>query len=458
MRDSEALERLAAQVRAGGLIERGSDGVVMLSGGADSAALAAVAVRLCGPQSVAAIHVNYGLGPGAEDGERAARSLCAKLRIDLHIERPELEAGNLQARARAVRYQAAEALRSRLRAEWIAAGHTRTDLAETALYRLAVSPGIRALLGMERRRGRLIRPLLGLSRAEARALVGELGLPFVDDPTNASPRFARNRIRAEVVPTLTEIGPELERNVAETRAELAEQIELVDELAVEAIAAAGCAGGAPIRHEELATMAPALRRAVLTTLAERASGDRPVRVGRHAAAEILRLAADPEGGTVELGRGIRALCEAGTVRFAAGAGAPAPEPVQLAIPGRVTYGEWEITAELSAGSVEPRGPELATLDAERLGSEVEIRAWREGDRIRPHGLGGSKTLQDLFVDSGVPRSLRPRLPVVVAGEAIAWVAGVATSEEFRLERDSASSAVITARALGPGPLPTLRRQ
>lgn len=448
MRVPEALDRLAAVVERSGLIAPNSDGVAMLSGGADSACLTAALVRICGPRSVAAVHVNYGLGPGAAAGEEAARALCAKLRIDLHIERPELEGGNLQARARAVRYEAAERLRAKLGAGWIASGHTRGDLAETVLYRLAVSPGARALTGLRPTSGRLRRPLLELSRARTRELAREAGLPFADDPTNAEPFYARNRIRSEVLPLLAEIGPEVERNVAETHAELLEDAELLGRLAAEAISDAGCDGGAPIRHEELATMAPALRRAVLTRLAEEAAGGELVRVDRRRAAQILRLAADPEGGVVELGRGIEAIAESGTVRFASGEPPPPPEPVRLSIPGRARYGDWEITAELPGERTAPEGPELATLDASQLGGEVEIRCWREGDRIRPLGLGGSKSLQDLFTDQGVPRSLRHRLPVLVAGERIAWVAGVAVSEEFRLGEGSHRPAVITARALG----------
>jgi tRNA(Ile)-lysidine synthase len=450
MSHSDALRGLADEVTASGLIAPGSAGVVMLSGGADSACLTDALVRICGPQSVSAVHLNYGLTEGAARGEEAARALCAQLRIDLHIERPSIEGGNLQGRARALRYEAAERLRARLRADWIATGHTRTDVAETLLYRLAVSPGSRALLGLAERNGHVVRPMLSVSRERTRRIASDGGLPFADDPSNALPLFARNRIRAEIVPLLDEIGPEFERNVAETRAELAEDAELIRGLAGDAIAAAGSAAGAPIRHEELATMAPALRRAVLTALAESAAGGRPVRIGRARAGEIMRLAADPEGGVVELGRGLIAIAEAGTVRFATGGERPLPEAVRLTIPGSARYGDWEIKAVLAGGDREPEGPELATLDAERLGVEVEIRCWREGDRIRPLGLAGTKSLQDLFTDHGVPRSLRHRLPVLVADERIAWVAGVAVSDEFRLSPDSARSAVITARAL-PGP-------
>ena len=95
----------------------------------------------------------------------------------------------------------------------------------------------------------------------------------------------------------------------------------------------------------------------------------------------------------------------------------------------------------------PAGPDLATLDAETLRAPLEVRTWREGDRIRPLGMSGTKTLGDLFADRGVPRSLRPTLPVVTVGDEIAWVAGVAVSESFRLDPAAERVAVLTARAL-----------
>src|SRR3954470_4697003 len=216
----EALERLAGAVRRSGLVDAHSTGVVMVSGGADSACAAAGLARALGAHNVHALHVNYGLRESAIEGERTARALCGALRIDLHVERPKLDEGNLQAAARRARYEAAERLRSRTRSDWVATGHTRTDLAETVLYRLAASPGTRALRALPARSGRAIRPLLGLSRQETRNLAGVAGLPFADDETNEDPIFARNRIRAEVIPVLSQLSRALEANVAETQAEL----------------------------------------------------------------------------------------------------------------------------------------------------------------------------------------------------------------------------------------------
>ncbi len=441
----EALERLVREVRESGLIPPGSSGVAMLSGGPDSACLAAGLAGAAGEGSVTGLHLNYGLREGSDDDEQTCSRLCERLGIELLVERPSLPEGNLQAAAREARYAAAERLREVRGGEWIATGHTRSDLAETMLYRLAASPGARALLGLPARRGWLVRPLLGLSRAEARALAEAAGLPFADDPSNADPRFARSRIRREVLPVLREINPSTEENIAATRAELAEDSEALASLAAGLLEQAGAARGATAVPASALEDAPAaLRRLALRTLAERAAG-RAVALGPGAAAEIWRLASRPEGGELELGSGLSAVCEAGYVRFSvaeeAGTGT---EPVGLSVPGEVRFGRWLVRAERPRGWLEPQGPEVATLDARLLGERLEVRAWRQGDRMRPLGLEGTKSLQDLFTDAGVPRSLRRALPVVVAGGRIAWIAGVAVSEEFKLSEGSTAVVLLSA--------------
>jgi tRNA(Ile)-lysidine synthase len=108
--------------------------------------------------------------------------------------------------------------------------------------------------------------------------------------------------------------------------------------------------------------------------------------------------------------------------------------VLLPVPGRVGYGAGELVCELGA-----RLPiEDGTLAAGALAATLEVRPWRHGDRMRPLGLGGSKSLQDLFTDRKVPRERRSQLPVVVSDGEIAWVPGVATGERFRVEPETAA--------------------
>jgi tRNA(Ile)-lysidine synthase len=444
-----AVARLAREIEASGLIAPETTGVALASGGADSACLLAGLAELLGPERVHALNLDYGLREGSAAEAAACAELCARLGVRLHALVVELDtaAANLQAAARSVRYDQAEDLRRRLGAEWIATGHTRTDLAETMLYRLASSPGRRALLGLPPRRGSIVRPLLGITREQTRALAKDAGLPYRDDPSNEDTGFARARIRAEVLPVLRDLNPAAERNIAATWEELAQEAELLDELAAAALEEAGGGAGEPvIAADSLSRISPPLRRLVLRALAERAAGTE-VALPATRAREIERLAAHPEGGEVDLGGGVRALCEAGVVRFAAGR-PESPDAALLPLPGECRFGRWELRAELgTAGPVPAADPDTATLDADRLGDELCVRAWQEGDRMRPLGLGGSKSLQDVFTDARVPRSLRHSLPVVTSGGEIAWVAGVAVGDGFRLRPESARVAALSARVV-----------
>lgn len=448
---ASAPDQLAAKVRESGLVPPGSRGVALLSGGPDSACLAVGLAEVAGVGSVAALHLNYGLRADSGADEAACRELCEGLGLALRVSSPDLGPGNVQAAAREARYAAAEALRAELGFDWIAVGHTRTDLAETVVYRLATSPGRRALLGLRARHGRVIRPLLALGRAETRELALACEAPFHDDPSNEDPRFARARIRGEVLPVLRDLNPAAEGAIAATQAELAEDAEALEDLARQALEAAGAGEGGVVGLAGLEPLPPALARLGLRALAERVSG-RPVSLSSGQAAEVMRLARASEGGAVDLGGGLRAICESGLIRMALPSGEgerSAPEPTTLAIPGSARFGAWELRAERVLGATVPPGPESALLDGASIPSTVEVRPWHSGDRLRPLGMSGHKTLQDLFTDRRVPRSLRRTLPVVCVGEQVVWVAGVAVSEDFRVRAAAGEAVLLTAtRASG----------
>ena len=160
------------------------------------------------------------------------------------------DAGNLQAAARDARYRLAE----RLAEGDYAAAHTASDQAETVLYRLAVSPGRRALLGMEPRRGRLVRPLLEATREETREHCRAHGLAWREDASNADPRFARARVRAEhPARRCATLSPAAERTIAETARLLRDEAEVLDGAAAEALAELG--GGPAVALEGAARAA-----------------------------------------------------------------------------------------------------------------------------------------------------------------------------------------------------------
>ncbi len=339
---------------------------------------------------------------------RTARQLCERLGVPLAVVRPEPAPGNVQAWARDVRYAEARRIAG---GALIATGHTATDQIETVLYRLAASPGRRALLGMEARCGDVIRPLLEMTREETAAYCRARGLHWREDASNEA--SARGRIRATILPALRELHPAADENILRTLALLRDEAVVLDGVAEAA------------RRRDLAALPPALARLVLQRLADEAAGGQAPAIAAHADA-ILALSSE---GTAELDLpgGLRAVSEYGKVRIVAGED-PIPEPATLPVPGRVAYGPGEIVCERGDFAVAD-----GTLAASALASTLEVRAWRPGDRMRPLGLGGSKSLQDLFTDRKVPRAQRAQLPVVVSDGEIAWVPGVATGERFRVQ-------------------------
>ena len=409
------MERALEEARRSGLAVEGRPLLVLLSGGGDSVCLLDVAARL--GAEVSALHMNYGLREGADADEAFCRELCERLGVPLAVERPELgEGGNLQERAREARYALAE----RHAAADYAAAHTATDQAETVLYRLAVSPGRRALLGMEARRGRLVRPLLGATRGETRDYCRARGLEWREDPSNADRRFARARIRHEVLEELRALNPAAELAIVSTAEILRDEAEVLDRAVGEELERLGVAAAVPL--DDLRAKPRGLARLVLRALAERAAGE-PRALSRRDADAILDLGGAGTS-SLDLGGGLRVVAEYGTVRFTRRRPAAPPEAATLPVPGSVRFGEWEVEARLE-------GSGDAELSAAELGGAPTVRAWREGDRMRPAGLGGTKSLQDLFTDRKVPRELRRTLPVVEADGEIAWVAGVAVGERFR---------------------------
>ena len=427
------IPRALEAARESGLLSAGMPVLVLLSGGGDSVCLLDVAQRL--DARVSALHVNYGLRAEADSDEAFVRELCSRLGAPLHVERLRLpEGGNLQERAREARYALAESLAD----GDYAAAHTASDQAETVLYRLAVSPGSRALLGMAPRRGRLVRPLLGATRSEVREYLRARGLDWREDPSNADRRFARARVRHDLLEALRSVGPAAELTIAETARQLREEAEVLDAAVSDALEELG--GGPAVSLAALREKPPALRRLVLRRLAEQAAREPLARraLSRREADEILAL--DDRGTkTLDLGGGLRAVAEYGTLRFTRAREETVPDPVELTLPGRVRFGDWEVEARRGGGG---------DVTVAGLGSTATVRAWREGDRMRPAGLGGTKSLQDLFTDRKVPRALRRTLPVVESEGEIVWVAGVAVDERFATGEGSGREVALSARAIG----------
>ncbi len=349
-----------------------------------------------------------------------------------------LGGGNVQAAARDARYErrraAARRARRRLDRHRPHPHRPRRDV----LYRLAVLAGAPRAAGAGAaaritscaRCSRSAATTPGRSREAA-------GCPSATTPPTVDPRFARARIRERGAAgaardqarprrrTSPRPGPSWPRRRRRSRR------------------------WPPRRWRRPARVAEhgACRR---TRLAEPSAGDPPagaagscragrrpatVALGRERAEEIWRLRRQPEGGEVDLGGRPTGGLRGGPRPDSRRAPTPSPSRPSSRCPAVPLRPLASFAPSCGRRRVEPAGPDVATLDAAALGSTLEVRAWREGDRMRPLGLGGD---QDAFRTSSPTAACRARCATScrssLADERIAWVAGVAVSEEFRLER------------------------
>jgi tRNA(Ile)-lysidine synthase len=305
------VEEVAARVREGGLLAPAAPVVVLLSGGRDSVCLLDLAVVIAGAEHVHALHVHHGLRAQDADADAAyCEQLAATLGVAIEVVRltpPGSPPGNLQAWARDARY-AAGARAAAARGARLATGHTLSDQAETILYRLAASPGRRALLGMDDERGLLVRPLLRarVTREETSHWCRERGLAWREDASNEDERFARARVRGELVPALEAVHPAAVDNVARTASLLRDEAAVLDELVEQALG-----GRDRIALADLAAMPPALARLIVRRMAEDATGSFCAR----AAARLGDVLALGGSGALDVGDGARAVAEDGVLRF-----------------------------------------------------------------------------------------------------------------------------------------------
>jgi tRNA(Ile)-lysidine synthase len=236
--------------------------LAMISGGADSTLM--LHRLVAGGHEVRALHVNHGRRGVESDGDAdACFELCRRVAVPCQvIDGPVDGDENLEARLRERRREIALSVAD---GDVIATGHTASDRAETVLYRLATSGGTRAVAVLPEHTGQWWRPLIDMTRDEVRAELAAMSEAWRDDATNLDVRFARNRIRADVIPQLETLNPQAVRNIARTADLLCDERDLVDGLA-----AAFVDDDGSIDLDRLQVAHVALQRAALRLAAGRA--------------------------------------------------------------------------------------------------------------------------------------------------------------------------------------------
>ena len=413
--------RLLKFVREQNLIAPGDTVICAVSGGADSVAMlfALYLLREKLGITLEAAHFNHNLrGEESLRDETFVRELCARYEIPLHVASGEIRPGKkgLEAAARDARYAFLESLPGK-----IATAHTADDNAETILMHLVRGTGLKGLGGIAPQRGKLIRPMLGITRREVEDFLVEWHLPHVEDSTNETDAFLRNRLRHHVMPLLAAENPRIAENLSQMALRLRED---------EACLSRQSHYETLPEVETLRTLPSAVRSRMLERFLKE-NGVREPEDVHIAQAEALVFSDSPSASAAFPG-GVTLSRQYG--RLTANPTGEAFTPVTLTCPGSAEAAGIRITCE-PAGKL-AQSENLLTVCPS---GKISIRPRQTGDKIRLSG--GSKSLKKLFIDRKIPAAVREQIPVVCDETGILGVYSIGVN----LERAAQTLPAVTIR-------------
>jgi tRNA(Ile)-lysidine synthase len=406
---------------------------VAFSGGPDSSALLHALAQMpeARKRGLRALQVDHGLHAASAAWARHCVDFCKALEVPLTVVRVEVEDSRGEGIEAAARRARRAAFAGHLRdGEWLVLGHHHDDQVETVLLKLLRGAGPEGLGGMRAlrpfARGFLWRPLLETPRGTLRKYLSENELTCVDDPANANPRFARNVLRAEILPRLARYWPHAEASILHSAQLCRAAAEYIDGDARTALASLRRAGDT-LDAAGWLELPDALRAPALDAWLHAHGFAHPPDASR---AELERQAAVAASDSVPIiawantevriwdGR-LHAMPPLAAVPD----GWQSPwDGAPLALPGDCG------TLLLEAASHHARGV--------RFDRPLQVRLRRGGERIKPAGDPHTRELRDLFQHARVPPWLRARCPLVFDDHELIAVAGLWISDHGKMVFDA----------------------
>ena len=386
--------------------------VVAVSGGADSTALLLILADLADELGIVihVAHFDHRTRPkqSAEDADFVAK-LANRVGAPIRVGRAAKPTKTEDA-ARVARYDFLRRAASEIGASAIATGHTRDDQAETVLLHLTRGSGLAGLAGMRPLRDGIARPLLAIGRADTVAICRAARIRPRTDPTNRSLRFARNRVRLEVLPQLTKINPRASEAIARF-AQAAAELQIEDDVDL-----ANALDRARDRDAiVLASLGPTLRGRALALAWHKATGRA---LGARHRKALDDLGATEDGSSSLDLPGGSAIREYGLLRIVGDRAIETSDPTTPMELGReIIWNDWRL---MLGGPAKPNGAHEAEVPKNLL-RKLVVRQRRAGDRLTGQHR---KKLQDLFTDAKIPASQRSRWPVIASEEGVWWVPGL----------------------------------
>jgi len=421
-------------------VSKTSSLLVACSGGMDSMVLSHILMDL--GYSIQLAHVNYNLrGEDSILDKKLVEDFAIQHNIKLHVHNVYLDdalqdqAKNLQAEARRIRYEFFENIAAEKQMDFILTAHHLDDQLESLIFNLKRKMHLGKLNGIPRKRGNILRPMLDISRDEIRSYCNSNKVAFREDSSNAENKYARNKIRNNIVHPLKINFPDFHdgfnQSMDNFRSGLAFFEESIKNWTLKVT-----------REEDASTlidiptlkMAPEPRYLLYLLLSEKGF---KMETTDQLYKSILKNSTGAifENNNYQLllnRKQIICIPKSELQDFEQVEWIEQSKAIQFKnkVYEKQLFSTWERPFKLNK--------EEALFDSKEIKFPLIIRSFQPGDRIKPFGMGGKqKKVKKLFTDLKINRIEKKNIPIVLdAREEIIWIPGYCHSSAHQINQDT----------------------
>lgn len=391
--------------------------VLAVSGGVDSMVLLHAAARSRALRRRCTVATfDHGTGPHATRAARLVRATCQAVGLHVVSGRADTLSGT-EAAWRAQRWSFLHSVAAK-RGATIVTAHTRDDQVETVVMRLLRGASARGLAALYAGSS-IVRPLLGVRRAAIERYAAVHGITFVEDPTNSSRAYLRNRVRHELLPAIRAVRPTFEREMLHLSKRAARVRRETERLANRFVVAMQ-----PERVEISANDLDGLSADTLSVLWPPFVARLGVPLDRRGVARAVGFSRSSRPGQeAHCSGGVTLERTPTTILVRRNSSSP---PATVELDSTVEFGRWRLStvSELAfRAHLAVAGTSWGAAIAE-MPTSLRVRTWLPGDRVRAKGSSAPRRVKRYFSEHAIPVSERKSWPVIVRAGEVLWVPGI----------------------------------
>jgi len=428
------LEQFDNFILSNNIVNQGDKVLLAVSGGKDSMLMAWLFIKAGFRVEIA--HCNFHLRGEESDGDMALVVKFAQdFAIPIHIKDfdtsvySKTNKVSIQMAARELRYAWFEELRQAQECQVVAVAQHKNDSVETVLFNLARGTGLKGLVGIQQKRKHIIRPLLFLTAPEIASLVAKHHIPYRDDSSNFSTKYARNKIRLDIIPEFEKLNPAFISVMEENMQRFHESIDVLEDFVAN-------------KREKLFTQKGEYTWEIVKEAIQQEKLGliyllfEPFHFSK-AVLEDMILSLDKESGRVFESDEYIILSDRNRLILQKKS-TSISDAVILGV--QVERWQWNKsffdTIWTDDCSIE-LDSNVAKIDSEKLQFPMTIRSWVEGDTFQPLGMRGKKKLSDFFIQRKVNLFDKKEVPILVNGNGeIVWIVGFQLDDRYKITQNT----------------------